>query len=362
MVTKLKIRELNVEEKIIELLLEDREDLYYLALILDKGDIVYSWTWRQIKVDKGTGKAERGERIKVYMGIQVEKVEFQKFTDRLRILGKVVEAPEYLHIKGRYHTISLYPITEVKIIKKELRQLYLKLIDEAVKKTYKNLLICLGDQETAFGILSRGGVEIVLTLFSQIAKKADFKKRSYMDEYREYFTTIVNEIWKFLNRERYDRVILAAPRFLQELFQNFLSEKHRKLLNLMIFLNVEEGGIAGIYELVRREELARLAKELRLDYEKKLVETIFTLLERGNKRLAIGLKEVAQAAKLGAIQKLLITDTKFIELKEKEKLSEILENIEKSRGEIVIISSEYEHGMKLKSLGGIAAFLYFPVS
>ena len=358
----MKIKELNVEEKTIELLLEDREDLYYLALILDKSDIVYSWTWRQIKIDKGAGKVERGERVKVYIGIQVEKIEFQKFTDRLRILGKVVEAPEYLHIKGRYHTISLHPITEIKIVKKELRQLYLKLIDEAVRRTYRNLLICLGDQEAVFGVLSRGGIEIVSTLPSQIARKADSKKRSYMDEYREYFSAVINEIEKFLKRGHYDRVILAAPRFLQELFRNFLSEKYRRLLNLMIFLNVEEGGTAGIYELVRREELSKLAKELRLDYEKKLVENIFTLLERENKRLAIGLKEVSQAAKLGAIQKLLVTDTRFIELKETEELSEILEDVEKSGGEIVIISSEYEHGMKLKSLGGIAAFLYFPLA
>ncbi len=355
----MKIKELNIKEKTVELVIEDKEDLYYLSLILDKGDVIYSWTWRQTRVDTGLGKVEKGERVKVYMGLLVEKVEFQRFTDRLRILGKVVEAPEYLHVKGRYHAISLQPVAEVKIVKKELHQLYLKLLDEATRRTYKNLLICLGDQEAVFGVLSRGGIEIVSTLLSRLSK--NLKKRSYADEYREYLADVASEIKKFLHRERYDRVIVAAPRFLQELFRSYLAEKHKDLLKTAIFLHVEEGGMAGVYELVRRDELADLVKELRLDYEKRLIENIFTSLEKEDKRLAVGEKEVLQASRLGAVQKLIVTDIKFIELKEEEKISEILENVEKSRGEIVIVSSEHEHGIKLKSIGGVAAFLYFPV-
>ena len=356
----MKIKDINLEEKTIELIIEQKEDLYYLSLILDKNDIVYAWTWRQIRIETGMGKSEKGERARIYLGIVVEKLEFQKFTDRLRILGKVIEAPEYLHIKGHYHTLSLQPVAEVKIIKKNLPNIYLRILEKAARRTYKNLLICIGDQETVFSKISKSGIEIIATIACKVVKH-DKGKKSYTEEYHDYWRSILEEIKFLLQKDSYDRVIIAAPALLEDFFRNYLARYQKELYKKAMFLNVTEGGLSGIYELVRDGKLAKVVTELKLNYEKNLVDQIFKQLEKGERRVAIGLREVIKAAEIAAIEKLLITDTIFFELKANEEFSYLLDNIEKSKGEIIIISDDHEHGIKLKSLGGIVAFLYFPV-
>ncbi|MEM1810298.1 MAG: hypothetical protein QW324_05495, partial [Thermofilaceae archaeon] len=79
----------------LRLQIESPEDLYYTSLIIDEGDLVTAWTTRQVRIERAV-ESERGERVRVKLTVQVKKVEFQRFSDSLRILGVVVEAPEWL--------------------------------------------------------------------------------------------------------------------------------------------------------------------------------------------------------------------------------------------------------------------------
>ena len=71
-----------------------------------------------------------------------------------------------------------------------------------------------------------------------------------------------------------------------------------------------------------------------------------------------GEKEVIDAINMGAVEKLLILDT-VVPAKDMIKHMEIVENM---KGEVIVISSEHEGGEQLKSLGGLAATLRYPLS
>ncbi|MBI3035746.1 mRNA surveillance protein Pelota, partial [Candidatus Woesearchaeota archaeon] len=81
-----------------------------------------------------------------------------------------------------------------------------------------------------------------------------------------------------------------------------------------------------------------------------------------NNLAAYGLKETESASLMGAVKELLITDS-FIQKSRSEnfynRVEDIMKVVDKTKGEVEIISSEHEGGKRLDGLGGIAAILRF---
>ena len=84
-----------------------------------------------------------------------------------------------------------------------------------------------------------------------------------------------------------------------------------------------------------------------------------------NNLASYGLKETKEAALIGAVKTLLITDNliqqKRIE-NQYEEIEEIMKTVDNTKGDILVISSEHEAGKKLDGLGGIAAILRFKLN
>jgi protein pelota len=72
---------------------------------------------------------------------------------------------------------------------------------------------------------------------------------------------------------------------------------------------------------------------------------------------------VEKANSMGAIDKLLLTDSLLREAldEKRESIERLIREVENRRGEVIIVSVEHEAGVKLNSLGGIAALLRFPI-
>src|SRR5512137_2507598 len=102
----------------IELEAEDSDDLWHLYNLIDRGDRVCGNTLREVKVSRGSGE-ERGGRKRVFFCIEVEDLDFQSFTERLRIKGRVISGPEEINIQGSYHSFAVEPHDRITITKDE---------------------------------------------------------------------------------------------------------------------------------------------------------------------------------------------------------------------------------------------------
>ena len=71
-----------------------------------------------------------------------------------------------------------------------------------------------------------------------------------------------------------------------------------------------------------------------------------------------GRKEVETAKNYGAIETLLVLDYQV----RRGSLDEIMREVADARGRVVIFSSEFEPGDRLRSLGGVAALLRFKIA
>ena len=106
--------ELRFNEGEISLVPESLDDLWHLKYILEPGDLVYSFTKRRIEGATDKLRPEKEAKKTVRLGVKVEKVEFHKFSNRLRIHGTIVDGID----AGAYHTLNIEEGTNLSIIKK----------------------------------------------------------------------------------------------------------------------------------------------------------------------------------------------------------------------------------------------------
>jgi stalled ribosome rescue protein Dom34 len=97
--------EFSPERKVARIRIDDPLDLWHLQNILEAGDFLTAKTLRTIFIQKEEGK-EKGEKKFFTLKINVEKIEFDKYKNELRVSGKIVEAPKEVQ-KGSYHTIEI---------------------------------------------------------------------------------------------------------------------------------------------------------------------------------------------------------------------------------------------------------------
>jgi len=110
-----KILESNFEKGYAKIVVNNKLDLWCLENIIGKGDVVTAKSPRYIFVQREEGK-EKSERKVVKLKIIVEKVEFSKSRDGLRINGKIVECPK--DVPKGYHTIEVGLGSKIEIEKK----------------------------------------------------------------------------------------------------------------------------------------------------------------------------------------------------------------------------------------------------
>ncbi len=351
------MRILEREEDELKVVVERPEDLYYLALLLEPGDLVYSWTTRQIKVERRSGKSVRGERVRVYLGIEIKGISYHRFTKKLRIKGVVVEAPERFHAKGSFHTLSLGPGSEVRIIKvKGIRSFHEDILRRALKASERILIASIGDEEAAIGVLSRPGIRIVARI---PAPPRSGKVSSLYEIYGDYVRRALEECFRIYEVEGCQRLLILYPSVFEAIIEEALRKKPRNVS--LVRVRVSEGGLSGIYEAMRSAAVREMIARARLEFEAEEVEEVLKALAKDSRYVALGLKEVKRAVALRAVKKLLIVDELFFEEKARSELEGILEALLECGGELAIISSETEQGSIIKRLGGVVALLYYPL-
>ena len=125
--------------------------------------------------------------------------------------------------------------------------------------------------------------------------------------------------------------------------------------------SVNNGGVAGIYEALRSGVLLKAMKTQRIVEETKIVEEVLKRLGKGELNVTYGVEDVKKAVELGAVEKLVLADTMLREASDEARLllEDLMRNVEKKGGNIIVVSTEHEAGAKLIALGGIAALLRF---
>ncbi len=327
----------------IKVVPENIDDLWHLRFIIEKGDRVYALTKRTVSSDDKIRSDK--ERITVRLGIEVEKVEFHKFSKRLRISGKIISGLD----ESGYHTINITVGKELSIVKDVWKDDQIKRIREAEKTSRRPevVILTIEEGEAIAGVVRQWGVEEVFEVRMGYGKGLG-------DYRREFFGEVLSK----LENTEFRYLIIAGPGFTKKDFYEFLKEKTTEIAKKAVIVDTSSIGHRGFLEVLKRRVLDKIIGELRISEE---AEYIDLLLERIAKddRVAYGLSEVLKAHNYGAIETLLIADEFLLNEREKWDIYSFMREVEEMGGKIVIMSTDFEPGKRLMSLGGIAALLRF---
>ena len=353
----MKIIHSDFKKGIVKVKIENLDDLWYLNQIIEKNDLVKGKTLRKIKLGEETQRKQKIAKKAVFLLIEVEKIEFSKTSNVLRVSGTVKEAPEDVPL-GTHHTFNIEENSIITLIKQKWLKFQIDKLKEASRDVSAKILICVHDREEAyFALMKKYGYQLLTNIKGTVAKKADIKQVE-----SNFYKEILKQLIEYDERYDLSKIIIASSAFWKEELMKEIDDK--KLKSKIILATCSSVGENAINEVLKRPETENALKQDRIAKEFKFVEELFAEISKNN-LASYGLKETKNAAEAGAVKTLLITD-KFIQQKRMESKYEGIENIMKTvdstKGDILIVSSDNEAGKRLDGLGGIAAILRYKIN
>jgi protein pelota len=328
----------------IKLIPENLEDLWHLRFIIEKGDVVFSLTKRASHSDDKL----RGDKelITVRIGVEVEKVEFHRFANRLRITGRIVGGVE----EAGFHTLNIVVGRELSI-RKRWKDEQLKRLRKAVESSKRPevVILTIEEGEAIAGALREWGIEEIFE-----------KRQSYGKDYGGTRSEFFEELFEALKNTSFRYLVIAGPGFTKKDFYEFLRQKNLDLTRRTVIVDTSSIGRRGFIEVLKRRAIDRIIGEIRLAEEAEVVERLLEGIAK-NEKVAYGLEEVRRAKEYGAIEVLLVSDDFLLTEREKWDIDSFMEDVQKTGGRVLILSSEFEPGEIVSRLGGICAILRFEV-
>ncbi|MGD0978622.1 MAG: mRNA surveillance protein pelota [Candidatus Bathyarchaeia archaeon] len=358
---RLKILEINVKKGFAKVVPETIDDFWHLYNVIYRNDQVYAGTTREVKVDAKIGRPKRGERVPVFLGVNVEDVGWDKFLGRLRVHGTICEAPEIVPT-GAHHTLNVTLNTPITIVKKSWTRQEVERLKRASSTSEKPIIVVsIDDEGYLIATTAQYGIEERVEERIKLPGKHEAERRS--EATTAYFRKVLNSL-RHVWTPVHSPIAIIGVGFVKNDFARFVeTEAPDVAASVADVKSVNNGGMAGIHEALRSGVLLKTVRKLRIAEETELVEEILKRLGKDEATVAYGFEEVKRAAGLGAVEKVVLTDKMLRESDDEKRLliEEVMETAEQKGGTITVVSTEHEAGTQLSGLGGIAALLRFPL-
>jgi protein pelota len=346
----MKILAQNKRKKEIKLLPESQDDLWCLRNLIEEGDKIFSLIHRESKIPFDKLRPKKVEKIPMKAQIRVIKVEFQEFSDRMRIFGIIEEALQDL---GKHHTLSLdvERPSALTLIKEEWKDSHLKLLKDAIERSKLPLvmIIALDDEEATLAFLRSYGIQLIGVISSHRSGK---QYRFQPSDEQKYYSSIIQKVSQL--KEASSPLLIVGPGFAKEKLLNRVKEKRPELLNNYLVRATGERGAPGIQEAIKKGFVARIQKRSRISLETSLVEELLVEIAK-DRQSAYGYEATKEAIEGGAGRILLVAS----DLLHEERVQNLMELASKKGCEVHLISTFHEAGKKLLALGGIGGILRY---
>ncbi|MBL7100412.1 MAG: mRNA surveillance protein pelota [Nanoarchaeota archaeon] len=337
------------------------DDLWVLSQVIDPKDLVKSRTFRKIKLGKEGDRKSNVVKKPVMLTLEVEKVEFHKYSNSLRVAGWVKEGPDDIPL-GSHHTIDVEENSVITINKDKWLGFQIEKVKEATSEKVSKVLICVMDRDEAcFALMKRYGYEYLSEIKGKVEKKG-VEDKSLKE--KGFYGQLIVVLEEYVKRYGIEFIIIASPAFWKDDLMKVLKQKNASLASKVTLATCNSFGKNAINEVLKRPEVKSVLKQERVVKETALVEELMVEISKNNLGV-YGFDQVKGAAEAGAVKTLLVTDKLIHELREKNeysKLDSVMRLVDQVKGEIFIISEEHDAGKRLHGLGGIGAVLRYKIN
>ncbi len=333
----------------IRLLVETDEDLWHLYNIVEVGDLVTASTTRREEKSADKIRAERAEKKRMTLGIRIEKIEFSEDDLRLKLLGTIETGPQDI---GQHHTLIFENGDSLTIQKAKWRATQIERVQRAVSESKKPriVFVSLDQDEATIAVLRQFGLKEIATVRSGRSGK-QYEEKPSVDGYHGE----IHSKLKFLLEPNMPLVLLG-PGFEKETLAEDLKKIDPDAYKKIYVYHTGQSGMVGINELMKAGMGADVLRESSVGVEIEAVEQLMTEIAK-NGLGTYGPKEVMDAALSGAVDKLLILDSKLRETD----MDNIVRAVESQKGSVIVVSGQHDGGKELAALGGMGAILRYHI-
>ncbi len=320
------------------------EDLWTIQRILFANDVVRSESVRKFK----SSESDKGELKDVVITLRVEKSEFDKTADRLRIMGKILDGRPLEYIKlNSYHTLNIAPGDVLDIMKAEWHDYIINVIRNAVSDTRKaRLSLIVIDEEKALPADLLGyGVEFKNEIHSRLSKR--MSQKDFTEQQKKYYQNVLDVALAM----RADTIIVAGPGFAREDLKKFAEETGalKKSDKKILFEEASNTERSGIYELIKSEKVEKLLAKERIRIEFKLMEEFLNNLMTGKSKS--GAEAVSEAIENYEAKVVMVNDNVLGD----PEIQKVLARAEKNRVKIEVFNANDEVGEQLHAFKDIVS-------
>lgn len=339
----------DLKHGIISLKINSSDDLWYSSHFISPNDSITMRTERKIKIGSGDDRNIKVVRKMITLTLLVETVSYNPSLHQLRVKGTITKGPEDVSL-GSYHTFGISVDDSFTLVKKSWPSYLLDKLNEAAKSSADILLFVVFDREEAlFSTLRQTGIEHIASVKADVAKKT-------MDSTvgKSLYDLIIGKIQDYEKQLNPSNIVCASPAFWKQYLEKRMPDELKKKT---IFATCSGVHRRVIGELLASPQLKSILDNQRTSKEMNFVNLCLSKLQ--NEMLVYGFDDVQESSDLGAVSKVGVTD-QFIEKTREEgsddKLNSLLNNIDKSKGKVHLLSSDMASDT-VNGLGGIVGVL-----
>jgi protein pelota len=333
---------------------ENVDDLWHLAHVLEPGDLVEGDTTRRIQRNDDQMRDTGGQREHLFVTLEVDEVEFARFANRLRVSGVIVGCSREDQLNA-HHTLNVEEHDEI-TVEKHFKPDQTERLEEATEAAE--------NPDVAIATVEEGAAYVHTVQQYGTEEYASFTRPTGKGEYARPRTELFEEVGKALSHLDVDAVVLAGPGFTKNDARDYIAAEFRDAAEKIV-KTVDTAGVGdrGVHEVLKRGAVDDVQKETRIAEESRLIDDLTSGMAEGEK-VAYGIDEVAEAAELGAVDRLLVLDSRLRDERQGEgdwdvDVNDVIETVEQKGGDVTVFSAEFAPGEQLKNLGGIAALLRY---
>ncbi len=259
---------------------------------------------------------------------------------------------------GSHHTMELSYGLEYRLVKPNGidREFIGKVLDMFSGASISVLLVSVSMEEVAVAHIRRFGRELLGTIPIQGGGK---EGEDSLDRFRRSLRNALTQVKQWVQVRRPTHIVVVGNHMTLSIARDVINDELNKLGISIIYHEQGEGGLAGIYEFERVG--VDVLKKLNISLGQEYVDEVFSRLGMNNGLVAVGIDEVRKALEFGAVETMIVLDETYKERGGGE-MKDLMGMVLRTRANLVIIPSSTEGGEKLRSIGGIAALLRFPIS
>ena len=341
-----------IDEVSVALIPEEPDDLFTLRRIIKKDDILAGDTTRAIKQEKDFARPDRGERVKIRVALNVEKISVDDVVDRLKAHGTIIESDSESVRKGSHHSLILKIGEAITLSKKKWTEFEKKLI-YGKKTNYGFLLVAIDTGDCGIGRLSGTHLKLMPNMYSGASGKRYKTKFSI----EAFFENVQGAVLASIREG--DIIILFGPGETKKRFSNYLSEtplgkKHK----IQVVEGIDSGGEDGVYTFIKSETMKQVMATSKIAKVSAIIDEIMFRVNKKSNKFTMGFNETVKANDAGAVQSIIFSD-KIFEKQDEDGVIEFLNQAESKGVEIFSVDSTTDVGLRVSSLGGIVSLLRF---